>query len=161
MSSDKWGIALWDQAVICPRSSRLVALISAKRTTTANGTESNYLNWKSLTVNEPIYNHSNSNKSRPYHLTIIQQVYNVCICMLYAIPPRCFTSRAPNFEGFIYDPTVGSSQFFFSKFTPLPPVLRTVFSTIVPNYVMQGQGVARRYCNCQYDVAISKKPSRY
>ena len=29
----------------------------------------------------------------------------VCVFVCYDTPPRCFASRAPNFQGFIYDPT--------------------------------------------------------
>ena len=37
----------------------------------------------------------------------------VSMFVCYATPPRCFASRALNFEGFIYDPTVGLSVLFF------------------------------------------------
>ena len=37
----------------------------------------------------------------------------VCLFVCYVTPPRRFASRAPNVQGFIYDPTVGSFQLFF------------------------------------------------
>ena len=102
----------------------------------------------------------------------------VCI-VCYATPRRCFASRAPNFQGFIYNPTVGSSQFYyFIKFTPQLTFLRTiklpfitynclqcyvnnyvqlltscVFSLIVPNDITQGQGVTT---TASITVAISR-----
>ena len=50
----------------------------------------------------------------------------VCICVCYATPPICFAYRAPNVQGFIYDPRSGRSSFILSNFTPLLSVLRTI-----------------------------------
>ena len=81
---------------------------------------------------------------------------------VYATPPRCFASRASNFLGFIYDPTVGSSHFnIFFRNSPvqlsatLCQQLRTIVdnvmrSLIVRSYVTQGQCVATGYNACQY-----------
>ena len=83
----------------------------------------------------------------------------VSLYVCYATSPRCFASRVSNFQGFIYDHTVGSSQIiFFSKFTlctnnqitlcnyyiQLSAILckhlltsSCVFSSIVQSYVIQ------------------------
>ena len=89
----------------------------------------------------------------------------------------CATSRQFASQGFIYDTTVGLSQFNFFFFTLLLPFLQKiklpfvvfmyislqhctnnyvqllttscVFSSIVHSYVIQGQGVARHYYDCQ------------
>ena len=43
-------------------------------------------------------------------LCMLEQMF-VCMCFCYATRPRRFAFS--HVEGFIYDPTVGSSQFFF------------------------------------------------
>ena len=93
---------------------------------------------------------------------------------MYAIPPRRFPSRATHFQGFLYDPRGSSSQFylfrnshryyvFYEQWNYPMQLLRAyypqrcknnyvqllttscVFCSIVDNYVIQGQGVNRRY----------------
>ena len=43
---------------------------------------------------------------------------SVSMFVCYASHTRCFASRAPNIQGFIYDPTVGLSQFYFFEIHP-------------------------------------------
>ena len=50
---------------------------------------------------------------------------SICLHVCYATPSRCFARRAANLQGFIYDPTVGSSLFCF-EFHPLLRFLRII-----------------------------------
>ena len=47
----------------------------------------------------------------------ISQFTSVCLYLCHSTP-RCFASRAPYFHGFIYNPTVGLSQFIYFLIHP-------------------------------------------
>ena len=80
-------------------------------------------------------------------------IHRECVCMFvrYATPPRRFASRAPHFQGFMYDPTFGSSQFYFFEIDPLLPFLRTIE---VP-FVVTTQDCPQRYVNNYVQLLIA------
>ena len=52
--------------------------------------------------------------------TLVASFYNpqcVCLYVCYVATPRRFATRASDFQGSIYEPTVGSAHFYILKFT--------------------------------------------
>ena len=101
---------------------------------------------------------------------------------IYYATPRCYSTWAPNIQGFTNKRDITFN--FFWNITLLLPFLGTIklpfvvimynclqcyvnnyerlfttsciFSSIVPSYVIQRQGIDRRYYNYQYYVTISR-----